>query len=106
MSVYLKLYLDSRTDNDTALFVGLRSSHKRLDKNSIEAIVKRIGKASGIQNVHPHRFRRTFANNMLERGMTIEQVSKLLGHTKLYTTQIYCTVEQESVRASHRKYCV
>ena len=105
-SVYLKLYLDNRTDNDPALFVGLRSPHKRLDKNGIEAVVKRIGKAAGIQNVHPHRFRRTFATNMLERGMPIEQVSKLLGHTKLDTTQIYCTVEQDSVRASHKKYCV
>lgn len=105
-SVYLKLYLNSRTDDDPALFVGLRSPHKRLDKNGIEAVVKRIGKAAGIQNVHPHRFRRTFATNMLERGMPIEQVSKLLGHTKLDTTQIYCTIDQETVKASHKKYCV
>lgn len=105
MSVYLRLYLESRTDDNPALFVSLKSPHKRLGKNSIEAILKRIGQAAGVKNVHPHRFRRTAATNLLERGMPIEQVSKLLGHVKLDTTQIYCTVAQESVKASHQKYC-
>lgn len=105
MGVYLRLYLESRTDDNPALFVSLKSPHDRLDKNGIEAILKRLGKAAGVQNVHPHRFRRTAATNLLERGMPIEQVSKLLGHVKLDTTQIYCTVAQESVKASHQKYC-
>lgn len=105
MGVYLRLYLESRTDNNPALFVSLKKPYKRLEKNGIEAILKRIGTAAGVQNVHPHRFRRTAATNLLERGMPIEQVSKLLGHVKLDTTQIYCTVAQESVKASHQKYC-
>lgn len=105
MGVYLRLYLESRTDDNPALFVSLKSPHKRLEKNGIEAILKKIGLAAGVQNVHPHRFRRTAATNLLERGMPIEQVSKLLGHVKLDTTQIYCTVAQESVKASHQKYC-
>lgn len=105
MGLYLRLYLESRTDDNPALFVSLKSPHERLGKNGIEAILKRIGVAAGVQNVHPHRFRRTAATNLLERGMPIEQVSKLLGHVKLDTTQIYCTVAQESVKASHQKYC-
>ena len=105
MGVYLRLYLESRTDDNPALFVSLKKPYKCLEKNGIEAILKRIGVAAGVQNVHPHRFRRTAATNLLERGMPIEQVSKLLGHVKLDTTQIYCTVAQESVKASHQKYC-
>lgn len=105
MGVYLKMYLDSRTDDNPALFVSLKNPNKRLTKNAIEAIVKKIGKAAGVKNVHPHRFRRTAATDLLRRGMPIEQVSKLLGHVKLDTTQLYCTIDQESVRESHRKYC-
>lgn len=105
MGVYLKMYLESRTDNNPALFVSLKVPHKRLSKRGIEALIKRIGIAAGVENVHPHRFRRTAATDLLRRGMPIEQVSKLLGHVKLDTTQIYCTVDQESVRMSHRKYC-
>ena len=105
MGVYLKMYLESRTDNNPALFVSLKAPHKRLSKRGIEALIKRIGIAAGVENVHPHRFRRTAATDLLRRGMPIEQVSKLLGHVKLDTTQIYCTVDQESVRMSHRKYC-
>ena len=105
MGVYLKMYLESRTDSNPALFVSLKAPHKRLSKRGIEALIKRIGIAAGVENVHPHRFRRTAATDLLRRGMPIEQVSKLLGHVKLDTTQIYCTVDQESVRMSHRKYC-
>lgn len=105
MGVYLKKYLESRTDSNTALFVSLKNPHERLGKNAIEAILKKIGKTAGVKNVHPHRFRRTAATDLLRRGMPIEQVSKLLGHVKLDTTQLYCTVDQDSVRASHRKYC-
>ena len=105
MGVYLKKYLESRTDSNPALFVSLKNPHERLGKNAIEAILKKIGKTAGVKNVHPHRFRRTAATDLLRRGMPIEQVSKLLGHVKLDTTQLYCTVDQDSVRASHRKYC-
>lgn len=106
MSINLRLYLESRTDNNLALFVGLSQPYNRLDKNGVEAMLKRVGKTAGVENVHPHRFRRSSATNLLERGMPIEQVSKLLGHTKLDTTQIYCTIDEETVRTSYKKYCV
>lgn len=102
--IYLKKYLESRKDENPALFVSLKKPHKRLSKNGIEAILRKLGLKCGINNVHPHRFRRTMATNALNRGMPIEQVSRLLGHSKLDTTQIYCTVSQENVRLSHRKY--
>ena len=101
---HLKLYLDSRTDDNPALFVGARAPHDRLTKAGVEHIVGELGRAAGVDNVHPHRFRRTAATDLLRMGMPIEQVQELLGHVKIETTRIYCTVTREQVRASHRRY--
>lgn len=38
------------------------------------------------------------------KGMPIEQVQKLLGHAKIDTTMRYAMVNQNNVKASHRKY--
>lgn len=102
--IYLKMYLDSRTDDNPALFVSLHRPYHRLSKNGVERMLRELGRRTGIKNVHPHRFRRTMATNALNRGMPIEQVSRLLGHAKLDTTQIYCSASQENVRMSHKKY--
>ena len=102
--LHLKKYLESRTDDNPALFVSGRSPHERLTKAGVEYIVARIGKAAGVENVHPHRFRRTAATDLLRMGMPIEQVQELLGHAKIDTTRIYCTVTREQVRASHRRF--
>ena len=101
---HLKLYLDSRTDDNPALFVSTRAPHERLTKAGVEHIVGEIGRMAGVDNVHPHRFRRTAATDLLRMGMPIEQVQELLGHVKIETTRIYCTVTREQVRASHRRY--
>ena len=61
---YLQQYLKSRTDNNPALFVAVKSPYKRLGKEGIEAAVKRIGRKAGVENVHPHRFRRTLATDL------------------------------------------
>ena len=101
---HLKLYLDSRTDDNPALFVGARAPHDRLTKAGVEHIIGELGRIAGVDNVHPHRFRRTAATDLLRMGMPIEQVQELLGHVKIETTRIYCTVTREQVRASHRRY--
>lgn len=101
--MYLKEYLDSRTDNNPALFVSEKSPHQRLTKSGIEDLVRRIGRKVDV-HAYPHRFRRTAATNALNRGMPVQEVAQLLGHAKLETTMLYCTVEQESVQYHHRKY--
>ena len=101
--MYLKEYLDSRTDNNPALFVSERKPHQRLSKTGIEDIIRRTGRRVDV-HAYPHRFRRTAATNALNRGMPVQEVAQLLGHAKLETTMIYCTVEQESVQFHHRKY--
>lgn len=102
--IHLRKYLDSRKDSNPALFVSCKSPHQRLSKEGIEAILRGIGRSSGVDHVHPHRFRRTMATNALNRGMPVQEVRQLLGHEKMDTTMIYCTVSQEGVRLSHKKY--
>ncbi len=65
---------------------------------------ERIGKEIGVRKVHPHKFRRTLATRAIDKGMPIEQVQHLLGHTKIDTTLLYAMVNQNNVKISHRKY--
>lgn len=103
-SLYLRAYLDSRTDDNPALFVWLKKPHKRLSKEGIENAVRRIGKLASVEKTHPHRFRRTMATNAINRGMPIQEVKELLGHEKIDTTMIYCNVLRDNVKLSHKKY--
>ena len=102
--LHLRQYLDSRADDNPALFVTAKAPHERLTRAGVEYIIAGLGRAAGVENVHPHRFRRTAATDLLRMGMPIEQVQELLGHVKIETTRIYCTVTREQVRASHRRY--
>lgn len=102
---YLRRYLQERgAKSDEPLFVTLDSPHNRLTVAGVQYMLRQLGKRADVKNVHPHRFRRTIATDLLSRGMPIEQVKEFLGHEKLDTTMIYCTVKTESVQASHRKY--
>lgn len=102
--MHLKEYIDSREDSSEALFVGLKAPHERLTVSGVEEILRKLGRRTGINKVHPHRFRRTMATNILNKGMPIEEVKEILGHVKLDTTLIYCQVRKENVRHNHKKY--
>lgn len=125
--IAVKNYLMERTDSNPYLFPRRKDQkectgdyvnknwyqkaeyvHPALgcDKGSIEYIVRAIGKKAEVENVHPHRFRRTCATMALNRGMPIEQVSKMLGHETVATTQIYLDLQEETLASSHRKYVV
>ena len=101
-AMHLQEYLNTRKDCLDALFVG--KGNKRQRKNGIEALHKRLGKKANVENVHPHRYRRTLATNLLDRGMRIQDVAVILGHADLKTTQIYCYISQKNVENSYRKY--
>ncbi|UTC75311.1 tyrosine-type recombinase/integrase [Treponema sp. OMZ 792] len=102
--IHLKDYLRHRTDNNPALFVSLRSPHKRMNIGGIEVRLRRIGKKLGISKVHPHKFRRTLATMAIDKGMPIEQLQQLLGHKRIDTTLQYAMVKQSNVKIAHRKY--
>lgn len=102
--IHLKNYLDSRTDENPALFVSLLKPHKRLEISGVEIRLRKLGRRLGIPKVHPHKFRRTLATKAIDKGMPIEQVQQLLGHAKIDTTMQYAMVSQNNVKMSHRKY--
>lgn len=102
--LHLQDYLNSRTDDNEALFVGLRSPHNRVTINGIELRIRQLGRLVGIKKCHPHKFRRTMATVAIDKGMPIEQVQKLLGHEKIDTTLHYAMVKQSNVKNAHRKY--
>ena len=102
--LHLTNYLNSRTDCNPALFVSLKNPHSRLGKNGIESILRRLGKSAGIEKVHPHRYRRTLATYMMDRGANIQDVARILGHEDIRTTEIYCFVSDSNVKHSYYKY--
>lgn len=102
--IHLKNYLDSRTDENPALFVSLIQPFKRLEISGVEIRLRNLGKKLGITKVHPHKFRRTLATRAIDKGMPIEQIQRLLGHAKIDTTMQYAMVNQNNVKISHRKY--
>ncbi len=102
--IHLQNYLESRTDNHSALFVSLKSPYKRLQIGGVEVRLRKFGKQLGLQKVHPHKFRRTLATMAIDKGMPIEQLQQLLGHRKIDTTLQYAMVKQSNVKIAHRKY--
>lgn len=102
--MYIKKYLEMRTDNNEALFVSLIKPYNRLGISGIEILIRNLGKEANINKVHPHKFRRTMATMAIDKGMPIEQVQKLLSHIKIDTTMEYAMVNQSNVKNSHRKY--
>lgn len=102
--IHLQNYLESRTDDNPALFVSLKSPHERLKIGGVEVRLREYGKRLGLQKVHPHKFRRTLATMAIDRGMPIEQLQQLLGHRKIDTTLQYAMVKQSNVKIAHRKY--
>lgn len=102
--IHLLNYIESRTDNNIALFVSLNKPHSRLTESGVELRLREMGKKLGVEKVHPHKFRRTMATRAIEKGMPIEQVQKILGHEQIDTTLRYTMVNQNNVKLSHRKY--
>lgn len=102
--IHLQQYLDSRTDDNPALFVSLRAPYERIKIGGIEHRFREMGKRLNIPKVHPHKFRRTLATVAIDKGMPIEQLQQLLGHQRIDTTLHYAMVKQSNVKAAHRKY--
>lgn len=102
--IHLQNYLNSRKDENCALFVSLNSPHNRLTIGGIELRLRQFGRKLGINKVHPHKFRRTLATVAIDKGMPIEQLQHLLGHKRIDTTLQYAMVKQNNVKIAHRKY--
>lgn len=102
--IHLKNYLETRQDDNPALFISLLKPYRRLKISGVEIRLRELGKKTNIKKVHPHKFRRTMATRAIDKGMPIEQVQLLLGHRKIDTTLQYAMVNQNNVKISHKKY--
>ena len=102
--IHLSEYLESRSDDCSALFVSLNNPTSRITINTVEVRLRELGRELGLSKVHPHKFRRTLATTAIDKGMPIEQVQTLLGHQKIDTTMQYAMVKQQNVKVSHRKF--
>lgn len=102
--IHLQHYLDSRHDDNPALFVSLKTPHTRLTISGIEVRLRSLGVQANVGRVHPHKFRRTLATMAIDKGMPIEQVQRLLGHVKIDTTLHYAMVNQNNVKMAHRRF--
>lgn len=102
--IHLMEYLASRTDNNPALFVSLDGRHKRLEISGVEIRLRQLGRKLSLDRIHPHKFRRTMATRAIDKGMPIEQVQKILGHSQIDTTMQYAIVNQNNVKNSHQRY--
>ena len=98
----LDRYLAERKDYSPALFAGKGSD--RLQPGGVRHMLEQIGIRAKVDNVHPHRFRRTLATNLISRGMSIQEVAAILGHDNLNTTMTYVYLDQSAVKNSYHKY--
>lgn len=102
--LHLQEYLNSRHDENPALFVSIKAPYNRIQIGGIERRLREIGRNLSIMKVHPHKFRRTLATMAIDKGMPIEQLQQLLGHKRIDTTLQYAMVKQNNVKMAHRKY--
>lgn len=102
-AMYLREYLQTREYRGIELFCSLRRPYAPVTKASLEAMVRSIGKRAGIDHLHPHRFRVTRITNLVNRGMPLQDVQELAGHSSINTTRSYYRNNLENVKYSYRK---
>lgn len=95
-------YLDSRKDEDPALFVNRFG--RRMKAGGYRKMLRTVGAMAGVEKVHPHKFRRTFATTKKHRGMPIEDIKELMGHNHIETTMGYIQISRDDVRESYRRF--
>ena len=101
--LHMERYLNDRNDDCEALFVSKSGPASRLSPGTIEKMAREMGHRANVANVHPHRFRRTMATNNLRRGMRLEEIQQLLGHSNMDTTLIYAKVDREMLKVNARR---
>ena len=101
-AMMLKEYLDGREDNCEALFIG--KGDRRLECGGVRKMLNRLGLKAGVDHVHPHKFRRTLATNLIKHGMPIQDVAAILGHEKIDTTMRYVVLDNTQIKSEYQRY--
>lgn len=101
--LHLDRYLTSRQIDSEYLFTSLKSPYGPLTPSGIQTIMNNIAATAGILNVHPHRFRATFCTRMIDRGVPLHVVQRLMGHARIDTTMTYYR-GTGNLKAEYEKY--
>lgn len=99
---HLEAYLTERKEQGDILFYNKKK--QRLNAGGVRFLLHELEKRAGVDNVHPHRFRRTLASKLASRGMNIQDIQHLLGHTNINTTMEYVHMSNNAVHASYLRY--
>lgn len=101
-AMYLQEYLATRTDDLPAMFIG--KGTERLSEHGMQALIRRLSKSANVTKAYPHRYRTTFATNMIKHGMAIQEVASILGHESLNTTMKYVIMNKDDTHNQYNKY--
>lgn len=101
-AMQIKAYLATRTDEYEALFIG--KGTERMHPGGVRLMLNKLADKTDVVHVHPHKFRRTLATNLIRHGMPIQEVAAILGHDKIDTTMEYVVLDQTNTKAAYRKY--
>lgn len=96
------LWVKENTDSADALFLNQRGTP--LSRMSVWNIVHDSALQAGIDEVHPHMFRHSFATHLLEGGANLRAVQEMLGHADIATTQIYTHIDREYIKEVHTSF--
>ena len=83
----------------SAVFLNVRGG--RLSRQSIHKIVARAGLGIGVENLHPHTLRHSFATHMLSGGADLRVIQDILGHADISTTQVYTHVNRSHIQEEY-----
>lgn len=96
---HLLAYINGRKEDGEMLFYN--KNHQPIGTDGIRHILNTIADRADVKNVHPHRFRRTFATNLSRRGMPLQEIQVLMGHSNSNTTMQYISTDDSRMHASY-----
>ena len=102
--LHMEEYLRIRKGESNYLFLSDHAPYKPIKTRALQLILKRIQKRSGVdERVHCHKFRRTQATYLLNSGMSLPGVQKILGHESPETTQRYARLSEENIKNEYKR---
>lgn len=101
---HLSAYLDSRADSNETMF--LSNKNNPMSPGAARLMLHKLAIRAGMkeEDVHPHRFRRTFATKHAKDGMTMTSIQKLMGHSQINTTQLYIDMNSDTIKQEYERF--
>ena len=105
LAAYLSMERPKLVKRRSGSEIFLSERGTKLTTARIWQIVKTISRHSGLEkNVYPHLLRHSFATHLLSNGADLRIIQEMLGHADISTTQVYTHVDQQRLKAVHRKF--